>query len=299
MSIEHRLKQAADAVDQSVQEVDVVARLQELPKRQRAQSTRAALLALAILAGALVPVLTGPLRDRAITRPAASLTSLPSATGVTVQILNGDLAGSLAARMRSAGYHVVEDDYDAAVSYQLSWSYWSDTIDISVYLAPDVSPEQRESIGAQLRGQPVVQRVDHESKQQAAERINASPEMVRNVTADLMPESYRVKLKDPTKLAQIHDLFCSGRFNDRGREICNPGILAVIDQTNLKGSRIYYTDGHLTDAEGFRARFPDFQAIAKAPPDLSPQVALHVAVGENPTQPTTDSCLVPLFHLWC
>jgi hypothetical protein len=65
MRIEQRLKQTADALTQSVQDVDVVAHLQELPKRQRAQSRRAVLVALAILAGALVPVLAGPLRDRA------------------------------------------------------------------------------------------------------------------------------------------------------------------------------------------------------------------------------------------
>jgi hypothetical protein len=299
MSIEHRLKQMADAVDQSVQDVDVVARLHELPKRQRARSARAALVALMIFAGALVPVLVGPLRDRVIGRPAASLTSLPSATGVTVQILNDDPAGSLAAGVRSAGYDVVDANTDPVVSYELSGGYWSDKIDVSVFLAAEISPAERESIGDQLRFQPVVERVDHESKQQAAERFNASPEMARNVTADTLPESYRVKLKDPTKVAQIHDLFCSGRLNDRGREICNPGIRAVLEQTKLKGSRIYYTKGHLADAKGFRARFPDFQTIAKAPPHLSPHVALHVVIDQNHTQPTTDGCLVPVFHLWC
>jgi cell division transport system permease protein len=57
--------------------------------------------------------------------------------------------------------------------------------------------------------------------------------MVRNVSPDVLPESYRVKLKDPTQFAQVHDLFCSGRFNDRGKEICNPGIDSVIDQKKL------------------------------------------------------------------
>jgi cell division transport system permease protein len=106
-----------------------------------------------------------------------------------------------------------------------------------VFLAPKISPEQRESIGQQLRGQPVVERVFYESKQQAYERFKEqfkdSPDMVRNVSPDVLPESYRVKLRDPTQFAQVHDLFCSGRFNDRGREICNPGIESVIDQKKL------------------------------------------------------------------
>jgi len=115
--------------------------------------------------------------------------------------------------------------------------YWSDKIEVSVFLTPKISPEQRESIGQQLRGQPVVERVFYESKQEAYERFKDqfkdSPDMVRNVSPDVLPESYRVKLRDPAQFAQVHDLFCSGRFNDRGREICNPGIESVIDQKKL------------------------------------------------------------------
>jgi cell division transport system permease protein len=115
--------------------------------------------------------------------------------------------------------------------------YWSDKIEVSVFLAPKISPEQRESIGQQLRGQSVVERVYYESKQEAYERFKDqfkdSPDMVRNVSPDVLPESYRVKLRDPAQFAQVHDLFCSGRFNDRGREVCNPGIESVIDQKKL------------------------------------------------------------------
>ena len=65
------------------------------------------------------------------------------------------------------------------------------------------------------------------------DQFKDSPDMVRNVSPDVLPESYRVKLKDPTQFAQVHDLFCSGTFNDRGKEICNPGIDSVIDQKKL------------------------------------------------------------------
>jgi cell division transport system permease protein len=115
--------------------------------------------------------------------------------------------------------------------------YWSDKIEVSVFLAPKISPQQRTAIGDQLRGQPVVERVYYESRQQAYERFKDqfkdSPDMVRNVSPDVLPESYRVKLRDPTQVAQVHDLFCSGKFNDRGREVCNPGIESVIDQKKL------------------------------------------------------------------
>ena len=115
--------------------------------------------------------------------------------------------------------------------------YWSDKIEVSVFLAQDIAPEQREAIGQQLRSQSAVDTVYYESRQQAYERFRDqfkdSPDMVRNVSPDVLPESYRVKLKDPTQFAQVHDLFCSGTFNDRGKEVCNPGIDSVIDQKKL------------------------------------------------------------------
>jgi hypothetical protein len=46
-------------------------------------------------------------------------------------------------------------------------------------------------------------------------------------------------------------------------------------------SRVYYTGGHLADAEAFRARFPVFAVVAPAPPRLSRRVALHVLLGRN------------------
>jgi hypothetical protein len=111
MSIDHRLRQAVDAVHRSVEDVDVVARLHELPKRQRAQSTRAAVVALAILAAILLPVLTRPDQDRTALEPPASESTLRPATGVTVQVLNGayvaGLAHRVADRLRAAGYDVV------------------------------------------------------------------------------------------------------------------------------------------------------------------------------------------------
>jgi hypothetical protein len=111
MSIDHQLKQAVQALEQSVQDVDVAARLHELPKRQRARSTRAAIAALAIFVVALVPVIA-PLRQHPTTSaPAASQTTLRPATGVTVQVLNGayvaGLANRVADQVRAAGYEVV------------------------------------------------------------------------------------------------------------------------------------------------------------------------------------------------
>jgi cell division transport system permease protein len=115
--------------------------------------------------------------------------------------------------------------------------YWSDKIEVSVFLAKKITPEQRDSIGEQIRGLPVVDTVFYESQQQAYQRFKDqfrdSPDMVRNVTASVLPESYRVKLRDPNQFDQVHDLFCSGKTDSRGKEICNAGIDSVVDQRKL------------------------------------------------------------------
>ena len=125
----------------------------------------------------------------------------------------------------------------AGKQVSLFGGYWSDKIEVSVFLARQITPEQRDSIRAQLQSQPVVERVYYESQQQAYDRFREqfkdSPDMIHNVTPGILPESFRVKLRDPTQFAQIHDLFCSGRFDSRGHEICNAGIEQVVDQKKL------------------------------------------------------------------
>lgn len=115
--------------------------------------------------------------------------------------------------------------------------YWSNKIEVSVFLAKKITPQQRESIGGQIRALPAVDNVFYESQQQAYNRFKDqfrdSPDMVRNVTASVLPESYRVKLRDPNQFDQVHDLFCSGKTDSRGKEICNAGIDSVVDQRKL------------------------------------------------------------------
>jgi len=115
--------------------------------------------------------------------------------------------------------------------------YWSDKIEVSVFLAKGITSQQRDSIGGQIRELQAVERVFYESQQQAYQRFKDqfrdSPDMVRNVTASVLPESFRVKLRNPNQFDQVHDLFCSGRTDSRGKEICNAGIDSVVDQRRL------------------------------------------------------------------
>jgi cell division transport system permease protein len=111
--------------------------------------------------------------------------------------------------------------------------YWYDKIEVSVFLcgelsesascaAGTVTPEQRDAIRADLEALPVVQDVFYESQAEAFERFKErfkNSAIVENVTQDQLPESFRVKLTDPTKFAVVQSAF-AGR----------PGVDIVQDQ---------------------------------------------------------------------
>lgn len=114
--------------------------------------------------------------------------------------------------------------------------YWYDKIEVSVYLCGSlsespscvggvVSPEQRLAIKSDIEALSVVQSVFYESQSAAyarfQERFKGSA-IAQNVTADQLPESFRVKLKDPTQYAVVVSAF-SGR----------PGVDVVQDQRSI------------------------------------------------------------------
>ena len=111
--------------------------------------------------------------------------------------------------------------------------YWYDKIEVSVFLcgnlsdssscaAGAVTADQRLAIQQDLQEMSVVDSVFYESQSQAfvrfQERFKDSA-IAQNVTADQLPESFRVKLKDPEQFSVIVSAF-SGR----------PGVDVVQDQ---------------------------------------------------------------------
>ncbi|MCU1602541.1 MAG: cell division transport system permease protein [Frankiales bacterium] len=93
-------------------------------------------------------------------------------------------------------------------------STWYDKIEVSVFLcnkivdtpnchSSDVTQAQRDQINADLTSNPQVQKVYYESKAEAYKNFEVqfrnSPEIVKNTSPDALPESFRVKLKDPSK----------------------------------------------------------------------------------------------------
>jgi cell division transport system permease protein len=116
--------------------------------------------------------------------------------------------------------------------------YWYDKVQVSIFLCNKndaksypsctngpVTEEQKASIKSDLLKLPLVQKVYYESSQEAythyKEQFKGS-RLADSLTPDQMPESFRVKLKDPTKFKVVSSAF-TGR----------PGIQEVQDQRAL------------------------------------------------------------------
>jgi cell division transport system permease protein len=99
--------------------------------------------------------------------------------------------------------------------------YWYDKVEVSVFLcgadsdgascaAGEVTQDQRESIRSDLDSMPEVEKIYYESKREAYSRFKEqfkNSAIVDNVTADQMPESFRVKLVDPEQFPIIASAF--------------------------------------------------------------------------------------------
>jgi cell division transport system permease protein len=89
-----------------------------------------------------------------------------------------------------------------------------DKVQVSIFLADDVTDEQRADIEARLDASPEVQNYLYESKAEAYERFqqqfSQQPELVENTPADALPESFRVELVNPERYPVIAEEFPNG-----------------------------------------------------------------------------------------
>jgi cell division transport system permease protein len=104
--------------------------------------------------------------------------------------------------------------------------YWYGKVEVSIFLKDDVTQAQRDQLRSELDAMPDVQRVYFESKEDAYKRFKEqfkdTPDIVANTTPDVLPESFRVKLRDPEKFDVV-----SSAFADR------PGVVNVFNQREL------------------------------------------------------------------
>jgi cell division transport system permease protein len=100
--------------------------------------------------------------------------------------------------------------------------FWYDKVEVSMYLCGEgskgvncngsaVTEEQRNQLLTDVGNNPLVEKVYYESQQQAFENFKKqfkdSEDLVSNVTPEALPESLRVKLKDPTKYEDFASAF--------------------------------------------------------------------------------------------
>src|SRR5919112_1885823 len=90
-----------------------------------------------------------------------------------------------------------------------------DKVQVSIFLADDVTEEQRADIEARLEASPEVANFIYESKEEAYERFqqqfSQQPELVENTPEDALPESFRVELKNPERYPVIAQEFPDGQ----------------------------------------------------------------------------------------
>lgn len=103
-------------------------------------------------------------------------------------------------------------------------------VEVSIFLKADITDEQRSALDGELRADPLVAQggVTYESREEAYENFRQlyrdSPDLVESVKPDTLPESFRVKLKDPQKFKEI-----SERYKDKA------GVDDIVDQKELLG----------------------------------------------------------------
>jgi cell division transport system permease protein len=104
--------------------------------------------------------------------------------------------------------------------------FYYDKIEVSIFLKADITQDQRSTLQNDLQNDALVQSVIYESKEQAYQRFTTqfrdAPDLVAATKPDSLPESFRVKLKDPKKVQALSDEF-------RSRD----GISEIVDQQEL------------------------------------------------------------------
>ena len=100
-------------------------------------------------------------------------------------------------------------------------------VEISVFLQDKIMPSHQQHLNELLRKMPEVATVDYETKAEAYQRAKEvifrnEPEVIRNVSPDAFPASFRVKLQDP-KQFRVVDARLRGQ----------PGIDQIVDHRDL------------------------------------------------------------------
>jgi cell division transport system permease protein len=90
-----------------------------------------------------------------------------------------------------------------------------DKVQVSIFLADNVTDQQKQAIETKLRNSPEVKHFIYESKAEAYARFKQQfaqqPELVQNTPKDALPESFRVELVNPERFRVIAAEFPNGK----------------------------------------------------------------------------------------
>ena len=85
--------------------------------------------------------------------------------------------------------------------------FTTEKVEVAVYLADTISLADQNRLQQMIQQMPEVGSVRYESKQQAYERFKHifanQPALTQNVSANALPASFRVKLKDPSQYEKL------------------------------------------------------------------------------------------------
>ncbi|MCY1142882.1 permease-like cell division protein FtsX [Actinoplanes sp. Pm04-4] len=105
-------------------------------------------------------------------------------------------------------------------------NFYYGEIEVSIFLRSDVTDAQRSAIDSAISANPLVANKTYETREEALERFQQlwkdSPEFVKSVGPNSLPESFRVKLKDPETYKTFTDQMTGMQ-----------GIQDIIDQRAL------------------------------------------------------------------
>jgi len=106
--------------------------------------------------------------------------------------------------------------------------YFYFRVEVSIFLKKDITQQQRDGLRAELERDPLVQSLKYESKDEAyrrfREQFKDSPDLINNVRTNALPESFRVKLKDPAKYTLAAEKYVNAE-----------GVDQVVDQRKILG----------------------------------------------------------------
>jgi len=101
-------------------------------------------------------------------------------------------------------------------------------VQVSIFLAADITDEQRASLDQELEADPLVSNHFFESREDAYQQFQSlfadQPDLVEAVGPESLPESFRVQLTDPEQFSQITERY--GQVE---------GIDEIVDQEELVG----------------------------------------------------------------